>query len=76
MEKELNKTYSGGLEIVFTGHDHRVYEVTKTYSGGAFVHISVAREGALVGSSSVQHIALHIDEIEAVIAALEVLKGK
>ncbi len=65
-----------GLEVVFTGHDHYVYEVTKTYSGAGFIHIAKGPQGVLVGSPRISHISFHIDDIDEVIAALQVLKGK
>lgn len=59
------------LEEDFEGHDHNVYEVSKTYTGSNFIHIAKAPIGTLVGSSRVQHISVHVDDLKKLIEMMQ-----
>jgi hypothetical protein len=66
----------GDIEKEYVGHDNKVYEVSKTYTGSNFVHINAAPFGTPYGSDRVQHLTLHVDDIEAVFKAIkEVMNG-
>jgi hypothetical protein len=63
------------LEKEIIGHDHKVYEISKVYTGSNFVHIAAAPMGTLRGGDRVQHLTLHVDDIEAVFKAIKEVMG-